>query len=185
MKTILHLSAITIITIIIGLIYCSVQQNYRSSANDPQVQIAHKLRGDLQKGIPLSFGDSVEMETSLSVFQQTYDKNANPLLSTGYLNGKVPRLPKAVFKYAKANGEHWLTWQPQENVRMATGIVRVNVGPVAYLVVGRSLNEVEKRIASMSKMIFMGWLLCICVVLVNWLVTFYHYNRKDAVHGAR
>jgi len=185
MKTSPHLTAIAIITIIIGLIYCAVQQNYRSSANDPQVQIARELQGNLQKGNPLPFGDSVEMETSLSVFQQTYDKNANPLLSTGYLNGKVPRLPKGVFEYAKTNGEHWITWQPQENVRMATGIVRVNVGPVAYLVVGRSLNDVEKRIASMTKMIFMGWILCICVVLVNWLVTFYHYNRKDIVHGTK
>lgn len=185
MKTSPHLTAIAIITIVIGLIYCAVQQNYRSSANDPQVQIARELQGHLQKGNPLPFGDSVEMETSLSVFQQTYDKNANPLLSTGYLNGKVPRLPKGVFEYAKTNGEHWITWQPQENVRMATGIVRVNVGPVAYLVVGRSLNDVEKRIASMTKMIFMGWILCICVVLVNWLVTFYHYNRKDIVHGTK
>jgi len=185
MKTSPHLTAIAIITIVIGLIYCAVQQNYRSSANDPQVQIARELQGNLQKGNPLPFGDSVEMETSLSVFQQTYDKNANPLLSTGYLNGKVPRLPKGVFEYAKTNGEHWITWQPQENVRMATGIVRVNVGPVAYLVVGRSLNDVEKRIASMTKMIFMGWILCICVVLVNWLVTFYHYNRKDIVHGTK
>jgi len=185
MKTSPHLTAIAIITIIIGLIYCAVQQNYRSSANDPQVQIARELQGHLQKGNPLPFGDSVEMETSLSVFQQTYDKNANPLLSTGYLNGKVPRLPKGVFEYAKTNGEHWITWQPQENVRMATGIVRVNVGPVGYLVIGRSLNDVEKRRASMTKMIFMGWILCICVVLVNWLVTFYHYNRKDIVHGTK
>jgi hypothetical protein len=106
-------------------------------------------------------------------------------LSTGYLNGKVPRLPKGVFEYAKANGEHWLTWQPQENVRMATGIVRVDVGPIAYLVVGRSLSEVEKRVSAMGKMIFMGWVLCICVVLVNWLISFYHYNRKDIVHGTK
>jgi hypothetical protein len=185
MNTIPHLSAIAIITIIMGLIYCTVQQNYRSSANDPQVEIAHELRGDILKGNAVPFDDSVEMETSLSVFKEAYDKNGNPLMSTGYLNGKVPRLPKGVFEHAKATGEHWLTWQPQQNVRMATGIVYVNMAPIAYLVVGRSLNEVEKRVASMGKMIFMGWLLCICVVVVNWLVTFYHYNRKDIVHGTK
>ena len=185
MKTIPHLSAMAIITIIIGLIYCAVQQNYRSSANDPQVQIAQELRSDLQKGKLMPFDDSVEMQTSLSVFEEACDKNGNPLLSTGYLNGKVPRLPKGVFEYAKANGEHWLTWQPQENVRMATGIVRVDVGPIAYLVVGRSLSEVEKRVSAMGKMIFMGWVLCICVVLVNWLISFYYYNRKDIVHGTK
>ena len=48
MKFIQHLSAIAIITIIMGLIYASVQQTYRSNADDPQIQIAHDLRDHLQ-----------------------------------------------------------------------------------------------------------------------------------------
>jgi hypothetical protein len=79
MKTIPHLSAMAIITIIIGLIYCAVHQNYRSSANDPQVQIAQEVRSDLQKGKLMPFDDSVEMQTSLSVFEEACDKNGNLL----------------------------------------------------------------------------------------------------------
>jgi len=182
MKTVQHLSAIAIITLILVLIYAIVQQTYRSNANDPQVQIAHELRARLQKGQSLGFDDTIELESSLSVFKGAYDKNGNPLQSTGVLNGQVPTLPKGVFKYARANGEHWITWQPQQNVRMATGIISVNAAPIAYLAVGRSLREVEERSSGIAKTIFMGWILCICIVLINWLITFYQNNRKYIAH---
>ena len=180
MKIIQHLSAIAIATIIMGLIYASVQQNYRSNANDPQAQIAHDIRDHLQRGKPQMFDDTVELESSLSVFKETYDQDGNPIQSTGFLNGKMPQLPKGVFEYAKSNGEHWVTWQPQRDVRMAMGIVRVNASPIAYLAVGRSLKDVEEREGRLTKMIFMGWVLCISVVLVSWLVTYYSYKKTNA-----
>ena len=179
MKTIQHLSAMAIITIIMGLIYASVQQTYRSNANDPQVQIAHDLKTHLQKGKSLVFNETIELEKSLSVFTEAYDQNGNPLQSTGFLNGKMPHLPKGVFDYASANGEHWVTWQPQRNVRMAMGIVSVHAGPVAYLAVGRSLSEVEERVSRLTNMVFVGWILCMAVVLINWLVTYYSYRKEN------
>jgi hypothetical protein len=179
MKTIQHLCAIAIVTIILGLIYASVQQSYRSNANDPQAQIAHDLRDHLQQGKPVVFDDTVELEKSLSVFKETYDQNGDPIQSTGFLNGSMPLLPKGVFEYARANGEHWVTWQPRRDVRMAMGIVHVNAGPVAYLAVGRSLRDVEERESRLSKMIFVGWVLCISMVLINWLVTYYNVKRAS------
>ena len=47
MKSVQHLCALGIITIILGLIYASVQQVYRNSANDPQVQLAHEIANRL------------------------------------------------------------------------------------------------------------------------------------------
>lgn len=178
MKIYQHLSVMVIITIVMALIYASVQQTYRSNANDPQVQLAHDLRDRLQKGESLAFDDTVDLGSSLSIFKETYDRDGSPLQSTAFINGRIPRLPKGVFEYARANGEHWVTWQPQSGVRMATGIVRVDAAPVAYLAVGRSLKEVEERISNLTKMVFIGWILCIAVVLINWLVTYYHYQRK-------
>jgi hypothetical protein len=180
MKIIQHLSAMAIITIIMGLIYASVQQTYRSNANDPQIQIAHDLRDYLQKGKPLAFDDTVDLERTLSVFKEAYDENKNPIQSTGFLNGRMPQIPKDVFEHAKANGEHWVTWQPQRNVRIALGIVSVNAGPIAYLAVGRSLREVEERVSRLITMVFIGWLLCMSVVLINWLVTYYNYKKNLA-----
>ena len=53
MKILQHLSALAIITIIMTLIYASVQQTYRSNANDPQMQIVNDLKNNLQEGKPI------------------------------------------------------------------------------------------------------------------------------------
>lgn len=180
MKIIQHFSAITIITIITGLIYASTQQNYRSNANDPQIQIAHELRDRLQKKQPLVFDDTIELEKSLSVFKETYDENGSPVQSTGFLNGKMPELPRGVFESAKKNGEDWITWQPQRNVRMALGVIRVNAMPVAYVAVGRSLREVEERVSRLTQMVFIAWILSVSVVLINWLITYYNHRNTPA-----
>jgi len=161
-----------------GLIYTSVQQNYRSSANDPQIQIAHDLRDRLQQGKPLIFDDTVELKTSPSVFKESFDSNGNSIQSTGFLDGKRPNLPKGVFEHARAKGENWITWQPKRGIRMATGIVAVNSKAVAYLAVGRSLKDVEQRISRLTTMVFISWLLCITIVLVNWLVTYYNCKKQ-------
>lgn len=178
MRIIQHLSAIAIITIIMGLIFSSIQQTYRSNANDPQMQIAYDLRDHLQKGKTLAFDDTVDLEKSLAVFKELYDNNGNPLQSTGFLNGKMPQLPKGVFENAKANGGNWITWQPQRDVRMAMGIARVNAAPIAYVAVGRSLREVDARVSKLTTMVVIAWVLCVCVVLANGLLTYYNYKKR-------
>ena len=182
MKVLQHLSAILIITMIIGLIYFSVQQTYRTGADDPQAEMLHSLKERLEKGKPLSLEDTIQLESSLSVFKTVYDQNGEPLQSTGWLDGKMPTLPKGVFETAKANGELWVSWQPQRDVRIALGVVRVTAAPIAYLAVGRSLKEVEKRISRLADMMLTGWILCISVVLMNWLVTYYDYRKKLQTH---
>lgn len=180
MKILPHISALVIITIVMALIYTSVQQTYRSNANDPQTQIVYDLRNYLQEGKPLPevFSDSVDLEKSLSVFIETYDENGIPIRSSGYLNGKLPQLPKGVFEHARRNGDHWVTWQPQRNVRMAVGIAMVKSNPVTYVVAGRSLREVEERESGLSTMIFIAWIICCAVVLVNLFVHIIQ-SKKD------
>ena len=41
--------AIAIITVISGIIYATVQQTYRSGANDPQIQIARDINSNFQQ----------------------------------------------------------------------------------------------------------------------------------------
>jgi len=186
MKFLQHFSALVIITIIMALIYASVQQTYRANANDPQAQIIYDLRNDLQEGRPLPevFSDSVDLEKSLAVFVEAYDANGNPIRSSGYLNGKFPQLPKGVFEYARRNGDHWVTWQPQRNVRMAVGIAKVNSNPVNYIVAGRSLHEVEERESGLSTMIFIAWILCCVVVLVNLFVHIIQMKKERRLNVA-
>ena len=178
MKILQHLSAIVIISIIMLLFYASIQQVYRSNANDPQTQLIYELKNQLEKGRTILLNsDSIDLEKSLSVFTGTYDINGNPLQSNGYLDGKLPHMPKGVFQNAGYKGENWITWQPKRNVRMAMGIAKVESSPVAYVAAGRSLREVEQRESRLVTMIFLAWILCCCIIAINWFVHFVQYRK--------
>jgi hypothetical protein len=186
MKTLPYLSAIIIVTVIIGLVYVAVQQTYRTGANDPQTEILYTIKERMEKGMePLPKGsDSVDLQKSLAVFVAAYDSSGNATWSTGYLHGEKPNLPRSLFQQAKMNGEHWVTWQPQRDVRMSIGILPVNGGPVSYIVAGRSLKLVEQRVSKLLTLIFVCWLICFCVILINWFVEFvriHHINQKKGV----
>src|SRR3977135_20381 len=112
-----HLAATAIITILSALIYASVQQTYRSGANDPQLQIARDVSNKVKKGevVDKWFDvDTMEISQSLSVFQALYNEKGQPVLSTGVLNGKLPSLPIGVFGYALKYGEYVFTWHHQK-----------------------------------------------------------------------
>ena len=169
-----------IISIIYGVIYVSVQQSYRTGANDPQIQIAHDMATKLQQAKPVDnfFSDTIDITKSLSAIAVLYDKNGNPIRSSGFLNGKMPIMPEGVFKYAKAHGEYSVTWQPQSNVRMAMVIVSSNASPIGFVASGRSLSEVEVREANLVTIVFLGWVICIGIVLLYALIQFYQAKEK-------
>jgi hypothetical protein len=183
MKIIQHLSIIAVITIIVVLIYASVQQTYRSSANDPQIQVLRGLKDHLEKGKPVEsvFLDTIDLEKSLAMFVETYDAAGKPIQSNGYLNGNLPQLPGGVIDHANKAGENWVTWQPQKNVRMAMDVARVSAGPVSYIAVGRSLGETEERVARLTQMLFAGWILAIAIALANWLLDYYQFRKKQLI----
>ena len=178
-----YLFVMAIITIIFGVIYVTVQQSYRSGANDPQIQLARDINLKLHEGKAVDnfFTDSINIAQSLSPFAVLYDANGKPLRSSGYLNGKMPELPAGVFDYAKANGEHDVTWQPQSRVRMAMVIVIVssNSSSVGFVAAGRSLQEVEIREHNLITMIFIGWIICIGLVLIYAVIQFYRHRINN------
>ncbi len=192
MKRILFLNystAMVIITIITGILYAGVQQNYRTNANDPQVQIATDIATKIKSGKSMArfFTDSVDIESSLSPFVTLYDDHAQPIRSSGLLNGKIPQLPPGIFEFVKNRGEDRVTWQPRPGVRMAMVILRSNFSPVGYIAVGRSLNEIELREAGLSKMIMMSWAIMMGIMLVSGLIHYNLYRRRKALynkHGA-
>ena len=93
-----HFAALMIVTVLCGLIYVTVQQSHRTGANDPQLQIALDLKNAIEtnrstvKWMP---GDTIEISKSLSVFKTFYNKNGEPVQSTGFLDGQLPKIPKS------------------------------------------------------------------------------------------
>jgi hypothetical protein len=56
----------------------------------------------------------------------------------------------------------------------------VNGGPIRFIVVGRSLREVESRVSSLIRFLLLCWLFCTVIVLINWLAG-YRYQSRTAM----
>lgn len=127
------------------LAYTTVQQSLRQGLNDPQIQMAEDAAYALNNGATIDSvmsGDQIEMSHSLAPFLIVYDSSQKPVAGSGVLNGELPSLPDGVLDYTKQNGEDRVSWQPNNDTRIAVVIVPYNNG---YVLAGRNMREVEKR----------------------------------------
>jgi hypothetical protein len=133
-----------------GLVYAAVQQDYRQSANDPQIQMAEDAAVKLGKGVQpeaVVGTDQVEATTSLAPFITVYDGGGahEAQASSGRFDGHILKPPPGVFDHAKAKGEHCFTWQTASGQREAAVLVyNADTEPV-YVLAARNLREVEIR----------------------------------------
>jgi hypothetical protein len=183
MKPILvsHFAAAFIVTILCGLIYVSVQQSHRTTANDPQLQVARDMRTALEKGYTartVTSGDTIDLAGSLATFRAVYDPQCNPIASNGFLSGAIPRIPRGVFDVARSRGEDVVTWQPRRNVRMALVVDAVHSPEYGFAVAGRRLDEVEKRTGNLTIMILIGWAACMGIIILHFLWMYFSEMRR-------
>lgn len=165
-----YVVALVVVTVIIALIYGTVQQSYRTAANDPQIQMAEDLSAELGAGKLVANiypADTIDIAHSLSPVVIFYDNAGRPIRSTGYLDGKMCQLPSGVFDHARKMGMHTVTWQPRQDVRMAVVLIHVNSSPVEFVAAARSLREVEIREANLTKMVLMGWGICVALIAIT------------------
>lgn len=135
-----------VITFAAGVAYGLDQQNLRSAANDPQIQLAEDAATRLDAGaapatVVPSSGVPVDIARSLAPFVIVYDAGDTPLASSGRLDGAVPVPPQGVSASARV-AEDRVTWQPRAGVRIAAVVVAFHGGTV---LAGRSLRVVEQR----------------------------------------
>ena len=129
-----------------GLVYITMQQSLRIGANDPQIQIAEDNARALNAGVSIESlvpTTKVEIADSLAPFLLVFDDSGKVLASSATLHGSVPAYPVGVLDNVRQTGEERVTWQPETGVRMATVVTMYNNG---FVMAGRSLREVEKRI---------------------------------------
>jgi hypothetical protein len=183
MKTsliIAHFVAAIITTAIFLTIYATVQQAFRSTANDPQIQIARDLANDITKGKAVDAvlsKDTIDLTQSLALFTEIFDRNGKLLQSTGFINGALPQPPSGVIDFINANNEDVLTWQPQSDVRMAMVFEKVSSPVGGFVAVGRSLKETEVRESNLLKMVGIAWGLCMVAIVVHLLIQIYLSKR--------
>ncbi len=149
------LPAIVVLTVACGVAYVQAQQLLRSSANDPQEQLATDAAQALDAGVApatlvgpgsavasLAGPTPVAVTTSLAPFLVVYDAAGAVLASNGSLDEAPPVPPSGVLAAARATGHDVVTWQPRPGVRIAAIVVPWNGGSV---LAGRSLRLVEQR----------------------------------------
>jgi len=160
------------------LVYFVAQQTWRTTANDPQIQLARDAAAALAAGrapdtvLPR---ETVDMERSLAPFLIVFDARGQVLAASGTLRGHVPGLPKGVLDYVRERGEDRISWQPIGGVRIASVIVSYSGSRAGYVLAGRSLEETESRVSKFGTLITLAWVATLVGLLVvvaagNWVL---------------
>jgi hypothetical protein len=149
-----------IVTLVALMSYVVGQQVLRSTANDPQIQMAHDATFRLAAGADLHIGgvDLVDPSRSLAPFLIVYDAGGRPISSSAVLDGRTPVPPAGVFSYTQAHHEERVTWQPRPGVRIAAVVVPFGGDHPGFVLAGRSLAYVEASTQNLLLGAIVGWL---------------------------
>jgi hypothetical protein len=157
-------------TLLCGLIYGTVQQSYRQSANDPQIQLSEDIAASLSQGGDPSFilggNTTIDLSTSLAPFIIVYNDKGEPVSATAQLHGQTPKLPFGVLDYTREHKQNRLTWQPESHVREAAVVTRYVGSSPGFVLAGRSLREVEKREITLEITVFAVWILALASTFI-------------------
>ena len=157
-----------------GLVYVAVQQDFRQSANDPQIQMAEDAAALLASGQPPQSvvpATNVDIAKSLAPFTMVFDDSGRTIASSAQLDGDIPLLPPGVFTPARARGEIRFTWQPAPEARSAVVIVHYAGEHPGFVLAGRSLREVEKRQRALMAEVGVAWVATLWLALAGALFT--------------
>ncbi len=143
-----------------GFGYVAIHQAYRTSLNDPQIQLVTdgqiKLSAGAQPVEVVGRSDLFDIEKNLQPFVAVYDANGVPLESSGYLRNAPPKPPVGVFEYAKEHGEDRVTWQPNATTRIALVVRPAGNASGWFIASGRNMREVESRVQQLNTITALG-----------------------------
>ena len=143
-----------------GVIYAAVQQNYRQTLNDPQIQLAEDGATALATGVEpaeiVPRAELIDAGKSLAPFIAVYDADGAPLEASAMIDNLPPKPPIGVFQTAKKYGEDRITWQPNPETRIALVVRAVPDNSGRFVAAGRNMREGEKRESRSFAMVMLG-----------------------------
>jgi hypothetical protein len=180
------LPLVALLILVCFIIYGTVQQTYRTGADDPQIQMAEEAVNALENGAnPKSLlkANSIEISKGLLPYTIIYNENEDVMASDALLNGMEPVLPKGVLTFAKTNANHTdvLTWQPQVGIRSAIVVKYVSGSFNGFVITGRSLRLTEERESNLIRQILFGLVSSAAALLVFvfiWQLIFPNKENK-------
>jgi len=163
----LPIAAVT--TVLCGLVFIAVQQSLRQSANDPQIQMAGDAADALTGGASAESvlpPTRIDVARSLATFTEVFNDNGEVVVSSGLLHGQPLQLPDGVLDNVRLEGESRLTLQPEPAARMASVIVHYGGPSPGFVLVGRSLREIEFRTAQIRILVAIAWFVVLGITLL-------------------
>ncbi len=171
----------------------TVQQLYRQSLNDPQIEMSEYIGGMLEDRSSQSAEETIHIALSdlgmsnskinvemLAPVVAYFDTDGKYVAGTAlYLNGDLPAPPKGVFEYTRANLSDRLTWEPSPNygLRLATVVRYVGGLSPGFLVVARNMREVEDREENLQNQVLIAWLVTLLATLVTAIAADWYARR--------
>lgn len=156
-----------LMTFTCSLTYLVTQQSLRLGANELSAQLVAGAASDLNqgKGTESSISDASFLK-SMGLFVKIYDKDKQMLGSFGSADQNAT-YPKRILSYVDQRGEDRVTWQTTAGQRFATIVIKYDRG---YAVAGRSLQETEKLIDDIGRLILSVWIVCIVCLTIGLAV---------------
>ncbi len=180
------------VTALCAAVYIAVQQDYRQTLNDPQIQLAEDGAARLGAGgVPADVINRnqppIDIKSSLDAWVAVYDQSGMPLESEATLNNAPAQPPKGLFDDSSwtdlktfntpAGKETRVSWQPEPDVRQAIVLVKAANG--YYVVAGRSMRLVEERVGELGLHMLIGWAVTLAALLVASFVGWFLLGFKN------
>jgi len=156
-------------TAVCGLVYVTVQQALRQTANDPQIQMAEDAAYALGGGASAESvvsPDRIDVARSLAPFTVVFNDDGQVLASSGLLHRQPLTLPAGVLDNVRLHGDSRLTLQPEFGVRIASVIVKYDGARPGFVLAGRSMRELESRTAQIRIFVAIAWIVVVGVSLL-------------------
>jgi hypothetical protein len=166
-----------LVTLQVLLVGVAVQQNYRQSANDPQIAAASDVASALAQGAPVDAiaQQPIDISKSLEVFPIVYDSSGKVAASGATLGSNSNlTVPSSVLAYAKAHGSDRFTWEPQKGVRVAAVVVPYSAsGTNGYVLIGRNIQQIEQRENMLTVMVLVAWIIAMLLAFaLTWVLVY-------------
>jgi hypothetical protein len=139
-----------LVLVMISFGYVTLQQTIRADADQPQTALVREAIAQLENGIDpeqIISGPNRDLGQTLNSFVVIYGDSYQPVAGDVLFGGKLPNFPSGALGYALVHGENRVTWQPNDNLRIAAVVRSYQYGGrTGYVVAGRNLQEADNQI---------------------------------------
>ncbi|HMR55373.1 MAG TPA: hypothetical protein PKD34_02160 [Candidatus Doudnabacteria bacterium] len=164
----IFVTLVALVSVLFISICYSARTVFRQQANDPQIEVTEQVAGIVRQGVPIdaivSSAEQIDLNSSKALFVMIFDNERTMTGSSAQLNGEAPSIPSEVFDKANEMGEYRFDFQPAENLKFA-GVMK-KIDNSAYVLAGRSLSEMETRVAALEQPLWIGWIISVLVSLL-------------------